>query len=185
MPSIIHLRIRLPIHRPPCFREYPTRPWPRPPSASFTFIRPYHVTRSPGRCFLSRHKNGSPFRFQRSPLRPACPFTSVSADHSNDCSYASSPLYVSRLDNIFVLATIGIFANLCNHSTPFFLPSTMTVTGSRTLYTLDLDDTMAFPDNNHIPAHPPAPDERWVIITELVSIVLGNNRASNSVKAVI
>jgi len=45
----------------------------------------------------------------------------------------------------------------------------MTVTGSRTLYTLDLDDTMAFPDNNHIPAHPPAPDERWVIITELLS----------------
>ncbi|KAJ6578821.1 hypothetical protein DFH09DRAFT_1077738 [Mycena vulgaris] len=28
---------------------------------------------------------------------------------------------------------------------------------------------MAFPDNDHIPTHPPAPDERWVIIVEVIS----------------
>ncbi|KAJ6554502.1 hypothetical protein B0H19DRAFT_1153793 [Mycena capillaripes] len=41
--------------------------------------------------------------------------------------------------------------------------------GTKTQYTLDLDDIMAFPDNNTIPVHPPAPDERWVIITEVLS----------------
>ncbi|KAJ7454941.1 hypothetical protein B0H11DRAFT_2068207 [Mycena galericulata] len=45
----------------------------------------------------------------------------------------------------------------------------MTTAGTRTLYTLDLEDKMAFPDNDHIPAHPPAPDEGWVIITELLT----------------
>ncbi|KAJ7153431.1 hypothetical protein C8R43DRAFT_1001903 [Mycena crocata] len=42
-------------------------------------------------------------------------------------------------------------------------------TGTRTTFTLDLDEKLAFPDNNNIPAHPPAPDERWVIITEVTS----------------
>ncbi|KAJ7070240.1 hypothetical protein B0H15DRAFT_957841 [Mycena belliarum] len=42
-------------------------------------------------------------------------------------------------------------------------------TGTRTSYTLDLDNTMAFPDYGHIPVHPPAPDERWVIVAEVIS----------------
>ncbi|KAJ7146168.1 hypothetical protein C8R44DRAFT_863968 [Mycena epipterygia] len=41
--------------------------------------------------------------------------------------------------------------------------------GTRTLYTLNLDNKMRFPDNNTIPASPAAPDERWVIITQVIS----------------
>ncbi|KAJ7161030.1 hypothetical protein C8R46DRAFT_1223365 [Mycena filopes] len=41
--------------------------------------------------------------------------------------------------------------------------------GTRTLFALDFEDTMAFPDNNHIPAHAPAPDERWVIVAEVLT----------------
>ncbi|KAJ7630067.1 hypothetical protein DFH06DRAFT_1337980 [Mycena polygramma] len=41
--------------------------------------------------------------------------------------------------------------------------------GTKTRYTLDLDNVMTFPDNNHIPMRPPAPDERWVILTEVLS----------------
>ncbi|KAJ7456969.1 hypothetical protein FB451DRAFT_1275412 [Mycena latifolia] len=47
--------------------------------------------------------------------------------------------------------------------------SSSTPSGTRTCYTLDLDNRMAFPDNDHIPAAPPEPDERWVILTELLS----------------
>ncbi|KAJ7767390.1 hypothetical protein DFH07DRAFT_954893 [Mycena maculata] len=43
------------------------------------------------------------------------------------------------------------------------------IIGTKTRYTLDLEDVMCFPDNNHIPAAPPAPDERWVIVTEVLS----------------
>ncbi|KAF7369827.1 hypothetical protein MVEN_00315600 [Mycena venus] len=41
--------------------------------------------------------------------------------------------------------------------------------GTKTLYTLNLDNKTLFPDNDHIPVDPPEPDERWVIITEVLS----------------
>jgi hypothetical protein len=40
--------------------------------------------------------------------------------------------------------------------------------GTRTRYTLDLEDKLVFPDNDSIPKVPPEPDERWVIIADVV-----------------
>ncbi|KAJ7054745.1 hypothetical protein C8F01DRAFT_1162754 [Mycena amicta] len=41
--------------------------------------------------------------------------------------------------------------------------------GSKTRYTLNLEDDMIFPDNNTIPVRPPGPDESWVIIAEVTT----------------
>nr|GAT58066.1 predicted protein [Mycena chlorophos] len=41
--------------------------------------------------------------------------------------------------------------------------------GSKTKFTLDLDDVMIFPDNEHIPVLPPSPEESWVILGEVLN----------------
>ncbi|KAJ7607333.1 hypothetical protein FB45DRAFT_948087 [Roridomyces roridus] len=41
--------------------------------------------------------------------------------------------------------------------------------GTKTRYTLNLDNVIIFPDNANIPVHPPDEDENWLIITELLS----------------
>ncbi|KAF7307847.1 hypothetical protein MKEN_01145000 [Mycena kentingensis (nom. inval.)] len=43
------------------------------------------------------------------------------------------------------------------------------VVGTKTTYTLDLDDKMIFIDNDHIPLRPPSPDEHWVMIADVMT----------------
>ncbi|KAJ7452086.1 hypothetical protein B0H11DRAFT_2068038 [Mycena galericulata] len=40
--------------------------------------------------------------------------------------------------------------------------------GTETIYKLDLEDVIAFPDTGHIPAFPPHPGESWIIFGEIV-----------------
>ncbi|KAJ7271068.1 hypothetical protein C8J57DRAFT_1320588 [Mycena rebaudengoi] len=40
--------------------------------------------------------------------------------------------------------------------------------GTETVYKLDLEDIIAFPDSGHIPVLPPAPGESWIIFGEIV-----------------
>ncbi|KAJ7222242.1 hypothetical protein GGX14DRAFT_352984 [Mycena pura] len=40
--------------------------------------------------------------------------------------------------------------------------------GTDTVYKLDLDDIIAFPDTQHIPVLPPKPGESWIILGEIV-----------------
>jgi hypothetical protein len=40
--------------------------------------------------------------------------------------------------------------------------------GTQTVYKLDLDDVIAFPDSGHVPAFPPNPGESWIIFGEVL-----------------
>ncbi|KAH8822850.1 hypothetical protein DL96DRAFT_320200 [Flagelloscypha sp. PMI_526] len=44
------------------------------------------------------------------------------------------------------------------------------VVGTPTRHTLNLDDVMAFPDNNSIPLRPPDADETWIWLFEVTTI---------------
>ncbi|KAJ7756318.1 hypothetical protein B0H16DRAFT_1690006 [Mycena metata] len=99
------------------------------------------------------------------PAQRARPAVSALASSSYQKPWwTASGVFSAAMGDIGIALPHGI--PLCNHRLPCSNPMT---TGTRTLYTLDLEDVMVFPDNNHIPAHPPAPDERWVITAEVLS----------------
>ncbi|KAJ7630060.1 hypothetical protein DFH06DRAFT_1056697 [Mycena polygramma] len=44
----------------------------------------------------------------------------------------------------------------------------MPAAGTTTVYKLNLDNVMAFPDSAHVPLRPPAPGESWIIFGEII-----------------